>query len=351
MESEKTPYLKPIYKIGHVITRLIIGGAQENTVTTVLGLQKVNGIEVDLISGKEMGPEGRLDISGVKNLIWIPSLVRNIRPIKDLITLVQLKNLFLKKKYDCIHTHSSKAGILGRLAAAWAKVPLIIHTVHGLPFDTYRNPLENFIFTFLEKWASRVTDHMVVVSESLKNEALRKGIGRPQIYTTIPSGMDLSVFLENLSKKNEMRQQFQIPKDAYVVGKIARLFPMKGHEDVLKIAPALVEKFPNLIFLFVGDGILKSKLETEIKTLGLEKHFIFTGLLKPGQIANCIATMDLLVHASYREGLPRVLVQALSAQVPAISYDIGGAKEVIQNGKNGYLIPAGNLPELQGSQT
>ena len=319
---------------------MIIGGAQENTLLSVLGLQKEAQVNVDLITGCEIGPEGRLDLSGAESVIFIPELLRNIHPLRDLLCLLRLFLLFRSKKYDIVHTHSSKAGIIGRLAAFLAGVPVIVHTIHGLPFHPYEKKWVNRLYIFLEWLCSKVTCKIIVVSDQMRIKALEKKVGQPSQYQTVFSGMRLEEFLEAGKLRSRVRSELGIPEEAIVIGKIARLFPLKGHEFILKIAGDLVAREPRILFLWVGDGILKESYLEQIKALGLEKHFIFTGLVKPDSIPGYLSAMDFLVHVSLREGLARVLPQALAAGVPLVSFDIDGARDIIKDGVNGFLVPA-----------
>jgi glycosyltransferase involved in cell wall biosynthesis len=342
-------------RVTHIITRLVVGGAQENTVATVLGLHNrsagglpASSIKVNLISGPTTGPEGSLE-SEFKNspeiLTIVPQLVRPIHPLKDFLALRKLEMIFREQKPDIIHTHSGKAGILGRLAAIRAGVPIIIHTIHGPSFGKFQNGLSNFIFRAAEKYAARATTHFIVVADAMKNQYLAAGIGKPDQHTKIFSGFPLGPFL---AAKNdlELRKQFGIAPDDFVVGKIARIFKLKGHDDLFAVAPELVRKNPKMKFLLVGDGEWRSRFENLAKSLGLEKHFIFTGLVPPNEVPKYVGIMDALVHLSLREGLPRALPQALAAGKPVVAYNCDGAREVCLDGQTGFLIQRGDLKNL-----
>jgi glycosyltransferase involved in cell wall biosynthesis len=337
-------------KITHVITRLIVGGAQENTVATVLGLRAKPGVEVKLISGPTSGAEGSMESqfsNEPKMLSIVSELVRAVHPLKDLQALRKLEQTFRNEKPDIVHTHSGKAGILGRLAAKHAGVPIIIHTVHGPSFGNFQNELSNFIFRRAEKKAARATTHFIAVADAMKTQYLAAGIGRPDQYTKIFSGFPLAPFL---SAKNdlELRKTLGIAPDDFVVGKIARLFKLKGHDDLFAVAPELVRRNPKIKFLLVGDGEWRGRFEQLTKSSGLEKHFIFTGLVPPSEVPKYVGVMDALVHLSLREGLPRALPQALAAGKPVVAYDCDGAREVCLDGKTGFLIPPGDLKNLTG---
>jgi len=337
-------------KITHVITRLIVGGAQENTVATVLGLHAKPGVEVDLISGPTTGSEGSLESQFSRTpeiLSIVPELVRPVHPLKDWLALRQLEKKFRKQKPDIVHTHSGKAGILGRLAAKRAGVPLIIHTIHGPSFGSFQNGLGNFIFRAAEKKAARATDHFVVVADAMKEQYLAAGIGRPEQYTKIFSGFGLGPFL---AAKNDpaLRAKLGLQPDDFVVGTIARLVKLKGHGDLFAVATELTRRCPQIKFLLVGDGGFRARFESLARSLKLERHFIFTGLVSPEEVPKFVGIMDALVHLSLREGLPRALPQALAAAKPVVAYDCDGAREVCLDGQTGFLIRPGDLKNLTG---
>jgi len=335
-------------RVTHIITRLVVGGAQENTVATVLGLREKTGDQVNLISGPTTGPEGSLESEFKKTpelLTVIPELVRPILPPKDFLALRKLEKIFREQKPDIVHTHSGKAGILGRLAAKRAGVPIIIHTIHGPSFGNFQNGLSNFIFRAAECRAARVTDHFIIVAEAMKNQYLAARIGRPEQYTKIFSGFALEPFL---AAKNdlELRRKLGIAPDDFVVGKIARLFKLKGHDDLFAVAPEIVRQNPKIKFLLVGNGEWRSRFENLAKSLGLEKHFVFSGLIPPAEVPHYVGIMDALVHLSLREGLPRALPQALAAGKPVVAYDCDGVREVCHDGQTGFLIQPGDMKNL-----
>ena len=345
-------------KVTHIITRLVVGGAQENTVATVLGLRHRSAdgssassdrIEVNLLSGPTLGPEGSLEpeLKKIPGLLTIvPELIRAVHPLKDFLALRHLEKILREQRPDIVHTHSGKAGILGRLAARRAGVPVIIHTIHGPSFGNFQNAAANFIFRAAEKYAARATTHFIVVANAMKDQYLAAGIGRPGQYTKIFSGFPLEPFL---ASKNdlELRRTLGINPGDFVVGKIARLFKLKGHDDLFAVAPELVRQNPKIKFLLVGDGEWRGRFENLAKTLGLEKHFIFTGLVPPVEVPRYVGIMDALVHLSSREGLPRALPQALVAGKPVVAYDCDGACEVCLDGQNGFLVQPRDLPTLK----
>ncbi len=336
-------------RVTHVITRLIVGGAQENTLATVAGLHQIAGVKVDLISGPTNGPEGSLEpsaqkILGEQNFIIVPELVRPIHPPKDFAALKKLECIFREQKPGIVHTHSGKAGILGRLAAKRAGVPIIIHTIHGPSFGAFQSAPANFVFRAAEKFAANVTTHFIVVADAMKEQYLAADIGTPEQYTKVFSGFALEPFLATKNDP-ELRKKLGIAPEDFVIGKIARLFKLKGHDDLFAIAPEIIRQNPKIKFLLIGDGPWRERFET--LTRGMEKHFIFTGLIPPSEVPRYTGIMDALVHLSLREGLPRALPQALAAGKPVVAYDCDGAREACRDGETGFLIQPGDVAMLK----
>ncbi|MDP6795164.1 MAG: glycosyltransferase family 4 protein [Verrucomicrobiota bacterium] len=336
-------------RVAHVITRLIVGGAQENTVATVLGLRQKPDIDVRLYCGPTAGPEGSLEplLDNIDGLFHLAHhLVRPVRPWNDWRAYCELQRAFESFEPDIVHTHSGKAGIVGRLAARRAGVPKIVHSIHGPSFGPFQGRLANALFRGAERFAGRRTDHFVTVADAMRDQYLAAGIGQADDYTRIPSGFDLQPFLvaENSTAK---RASLGLAPGNFVIGKIARLFELKGHDDLFAIAPNLAKCIPNIRFLLVGDGIWRERFERLAKRIGCEKNFVFTGLVPPAEIPSLVGVMDALVHLSRREGLPRALPQAMAASKPVVSYDCDGAGEVCLDGKTGYLIKPGDQAKLK----
>ena len=336
-------------RVTHVITRLIVGGAQENTIASVLGLRRVSGLDVRLVSGPTTGPEGSLEneVASIPGLlIRVPDLVRPVHLWHDWHAFWHLTRLFQEQTPDLVHTHSGKAGILGRLAAHYAGVPLVVHTIHGPSFGGFQGAAANHVFRAAERYAARYTTHFVVVAEAMARQYQQAGIGQPGQFTRVFSGFRLEPFLAARNDAS-LRARHGLSPDDLVVGKIARLFELKGHDDLLAVAPSLVAECPRLKFLLVGDGPWRQRFESMTQALGLGRHFIFTGLVPPAQVPELVGLMDVLVHLSRREGLARALPQALAAARPVVAYDCDGAGEVCLEGETGYLVPAGDLERLK----
>lgn len=332
----------------HIITRLIVGGAQENTIASVLGLRDKPGMEISLISGPTTGPEGSLQhlVANVPNLFTlVRELIRPLNPWKDFRALQRLTKILRLNRPDLVHTHSGKAGFIGRLAAYRAGVRVIIHSIHGPSFGSYQRRIPNRIFLAAERYAAKFTTHFVVVSNAMTEQYLAAGISRRENYTRIFSGFPLAPFL---TTKNDLqfRERWGLKESDFVVGKIARLFKLKGHDDLFAVAPQLVRNCPRIKFLLVGGGEWRERFEKMARDFGLEKYFVFTGLVPPEEIPALLGIMDVLVHLSRREGLARALPQALAAARPIVAYDCDGAKEVCIENETGFLVEPNDLATL-----
>ncbi len=344
-------------KIVHIITRLILGGAQENTLITCRLLAE-RGHDVTLITGPAIGPEGEL-FEQTRNqkykVIVISKLIRPICPVRDCISYLQIKRHLKKIQPDIVHTHSAKAGILGRFAAHSIRrvtsnerrATKIVHTIHGLAFHPYQSQRLNRFYIAIERAAAKRTDFFISVADAMTEQALAAGIGQEGQFATAYSAIEEDDFLQPVGeqRKRQFRDKYQIPQDAVVLITVARLFMLKGHEYIIDSARELARRFENVVWLFVGDGILTEKYKNQIRQLGLEDRFRFTGLLPPSRIPLAIASSDVLVHCSLREGLARTLPQAMLCGKPAISFDVDGAREVV-NENTGRLIEPKNIEQL-----
>jgi len=371
-------------KIVHIITRLILGGAQENTLITCKLLAQREH-DVTLITGPAIGPEGEL-FEQTKNqkydVIVIPKMIRAICPLYDTITYYQIKKHLKRLQPDIVHTHSAKAGILGRFAAhssprchceaceagrgnlnryAWRLLrrfasrndkvehhrPMIVHTIHGLAFHPYQSQWLNRFYISVEKSTAKRTDFFISVADAMTAQATAVGIGRPEQFRTAYSAIEQEDFLQPIPKerKKDFRRKYEIPEDAVVLITIARLFMLKGHKYIIESAKELSKRFDKAVWLFVGDGNLRDHFKKHVRQLGLAERIKFTGLLPPSQIPLAIQSSDILVHCSLREGLARTLPQAMLCGKPAISFDVDGAREVV-NETTGRLIEPKNVEQL-----
>ena len=334
-----------------ISTRLILGGSQEHVLLTCEGLCKA-GHEVCLVYGPIYGPEGSLFDQAVSkgySLFEIKELVRPLNLYKDWVAYKKIRKLIRKWNPDVVHTNSSKAGILGRVAAAHEKVRCVVHTVHGLPFHSYQCAVFNTMYVFAEKFAAKKSNKIFVVADALREEMTNKKIGMLEQYSTIRSGLKIQSFINANKNRKSIRQGFGFTEDDFVVGTISRISSLKGHHDLLNAMPAIIKKCPRVKLLWVGDGWLRDKVFRKACKMGLEKNIYFTGLVPPSSIPKMLSVMDLLVHPSWREGLPRAVVQAMIARVPVVASDANGTKEVVINNKTGWLIDIGDHVGLSKS--
>ncbi|MDP6635802.1 MAG: glycosyltransferase family 4 protein [Phycisphaerae bacterium] len=332
-------------KICHVITRLILGGAQENTLLTCEGLHQ-RGHDVTLITGPAIGPEGQLITrahSGGYRVVEMDDMRREISPIRDRRAYRRLVSLLGEIRPDIMHSHSSKAGILARKAATALGGMKIVHTVHGLPYHRYLSRWRNRLYIALEKRGAQRSDAIISVADAMTRQALAAGVGRPEQYTTIYSGMEVDHYLNPRSDEGAFRDSLGLEDDAILVTMVSRLAELKGHEYILDAAENTADR--HVRFCFVGDGRWRDRITSEIKRRGLADRFHLTGLLPPERIPAVMAGSDIVVHCSLREGLARALPQAMLSGRPVISFDIDGAREVV-NDSTGVLLAPGDVAGL-----
>lgn len=336
-------------KVMHIITRMIVGGAQENTLYNCMDLIRNHGDDVLLVTGPTEGPEGKLlaqaDTQGLEVKI-AGSLIRAIHPQQDWLARNQLMQIIRAWKPEVVHTHSAKAGLLGRSAAWAAQVPCVVHSVHGAPFHPFQNAASRWFFIQCERWAAKRCHHMICVADAMTDLLVDARVAQRSMFTTVYSGMNVDPFVHAGQVRESVRKQLGFQDTDIVFGKIARLFHLKGHEYVIEAAKQVCALNPHIKFLFVGDGILRASFEKQIASCGLSDRFCFVGLVPPDQVPRYIGAMDVLIHMSLREGLARALPQALIAGKPAISYDIDGAREVVIDNETGYLLPPKDIQGL-----
>jgi glycosyltransferase involved in cell wall biosynthesis len=269
----------------------------------------------------------------------IPSLQRAIHPWRDLAAYRAIGKALRAFRPDVVHTHSAKGGILGRAAAWRMAVPAIVHTVHGAPFHPYQSTWARAVFRGCERWAAKRCHSLVSVADAMTDLLVDAGVAPREKFTTIYSGIEVEPLLESDRLRDAVRCKLGYQPEHVVIGKIARLFHLKGHGYLIEAAKRLVRVEPRVRFLLVGDGVLRDQLERQIGQAGLEQHFQLVGLAPPAEIPGLVAAMDIVVHASLREGLARALVHGLLAGKPVVSFDIDGAKEVVIEDVTGYLVP------------
>jgi len=326
--------------ICHVITRLIVGGAQENTVLTCEGLHE-RGHRVTLISGPTRGPEGSLIErvqKGGYEFIELPELIRAINPWMDARARRYLRMEFERLRPDVVHTHSSKAGIIGRYAAHDARVRRVVHTIHGMSFNRTQPWCVRKLYAWLERQAARRTQALVAVADAMIAQSVAAGVAPRERFTTIYSGMEVAQFTPTRYDREDVRREWGVDENAVVVGTVARLFRKKGYEQLIPIMAAAAQREPRLRFVWVGDGAQRGDYEQELERLALREKTTLVGLIPPGEIPRQMAGFDILAHTSQWEGLPRAVVQGLLMRVPAVAFAIDGTPEVVLDGQTGRLV-------------
>jgi glycosyltransferase involved in cell wall biosynthesis len=322
-------------KICHVITRFINGGAEENTMLTCNYSIKL-GDNVTLIIGKETNKEILYKLSKKIKVIKINNLVRDIDPIKDILAFFEIKRIFNKLKPDIVHTHESKAGILGRIAAKISRVNLIVHTVHILPFVNVKY-YKKYFYILIEKLTSYITDKFICVSKGMLIESLKFKIGNKEKYKIIHSGFDIKKFKytkkePKIIKINEYNKN---PKKFKLILMMGAFEERKRQIEFLHIFKKIIKIFDKTILVFVGSGKLLNKTKRLSSDLGLKKRVYFSGFRNDPE--KFISLSDICVMNSVREGLPKVVPQYYSAGKPVISTNLPGIQEIISHSKNGYI--------------
>ena len=328
-------------RVLHIITRLIAAGADENTIFTVQGIND-DSIVSHLFVGRDSEIVEEARLGGI--VIFLnKNLVREINIFRDFLALFQLTYFLKKNKYDIVHTHTAKAGIIGRWAAKIAGVPIIIHTLHGLSFHDFMPSYQKKFFILLEKSTARFTDLLISVGENIKWKSIYAGITSREKYSTIYSGMDLDNFKKVDINRNQLKESLKIANNEFIVGTVSRLEPRKGPQYFIEVIERVKKSIPNIKGILVGCGSFRSHLEKKIRKLNLDENIILTGYRK--DIAEIMSIFDLVCLTSLWEGIPRVLVQAALLGKPLIGFDIDGNSEVIKQGINGFLVPPKDIEE------
>jgi glycosyltransferase involved in cell wall biosynthesis len=329
-------------KVAHVVTRLDLGGAQQNTLATVRGLDPAR-FEPLLVCGE--GGYFDLEVRNDKNVraFFLDSLVREVSPLKDILAILELWKIFQSERPAVVHTHSSKAGILGRLAAALAGVPIVVHTYHGFGFHDRQNPFVKSVYVSLERLCARLTTRLVYVSVANSEYAERQGLGPAKDATIIRSGVRLSDFPAKVDAA-KLKMSAGIGMHKTLVVSIGNLKPQKNAVDFVRAAAKVSKKFPEARFVFIGDGPQRRELEAKAFSLGLDGILMFLGWRRDG--AQWLAASDVFAMTSLWEGLPRALVEALRTGLPAVCYATDGVTDVLRDGENGFVVPPGDVDAL-----
>ncbi len=343
-------------KVLHIITRFDKGGSAQNTYLSLLGLRKKN-YQLSLVSGLSLESEMKyeeikakekdiqiLKSEGIK-FTQCPFLLRRINIIKDLKAFFDIWRIIKKYNPLIVHTHSSKAGLMGRLAAKLAGTPIIVHTPHGHVFFGYFGPLKTKLFIILEKLASRITDKIVALTNREKKDHILFKIAEEDKFSVIYSGIELNILKESSSEeKQNIKKELGIPENSLIVGTAGRLVPVKGPEFLVKASKYIISKYPDTYFLFTGDGPLEQDLKRKALEMGISDNIIFSGWRD--DLAKIISIYDIFVLPSLNEGMGRVLVEAMALGKSIVASNVGGIPDLVTHGKNGFLVPPKNPKEL-----
>lgn len=328
-------------RIVHVITRLINGGADENTVISC-NYAAASGHDVFLVHGADTRPEILAKVDQRVELVKVPTLVRPLAPVRDIRAFRLLLKTFRNLKPDIVHTHTSKAGILGRFAARLSKVPCIVHGVHIAPFVNV-GIIQRSIYKIAEKAVAHITDAYISVSQGMRDAYLDAGIGDPHKHHVIASGFDLDAF-RNAGYPEDWRELLGLTPEASrppVLLMMAAFEPRKRHLEFLNVFQGVAEQFPDVRLVLAGDGNLREVIASEIARLGLERNVKISGFRKDPH--RLIALADICVLTSLREGLPRVVMQYLAGGKPCIATNLPGLEEVLHQGINGIVVPSEDI--------
>ena len=342
-------------RVIHIITRLDKGGSAETTLHIVSSL---NMEKYDVFLAHGLSRESNMSImekevvesdlllaeaKGVR-VFALPSLVRRLSFKNDLLAFINIYRLIKRIRPHIVHTHTSKAGLLGRLASFLARVPIIIHTPHGHVFHSYYGPVMTKVFVFAEKILSFITDKITALTNRERDEHLEEGIASIEKYIVIHSGVMLDRLMNMNIDAGAVRGEFGIAQDSNVIGVVGRLVPIKGHKYLVSAAKRIIKEFRNTVFVFVGDGYLSSRLERQAESLGVRKNIIFTGWRKDA--VEILDLFDILVLPSLNEGMGKVLVEGMALGKPIIASNVGGIIDLVRNGENGILVPPGDSDAL-----
>jgi len=314
-------------KCVHIVTTLELGGAQQNTVFTAGNLRNFEGI---LIAGNE----GIIKAGGITTY-RVSALARKINPVKDIIALFGIFVLLRKIKPEIVHTHSSKAGILGRWAAFFAGVPVIIHTFHGFGFNDWQRPFTKKLFIFAEKITAKISTHLLAVSVKNVEKAVALEICKNQKISLMHSGIDVKK-LESRPTPNKARECFGISPSVPVCGMVACFKPQKSPLDFVETAKRLLKIYPEMRFILVGDGVLRREIEKRLHKYRIADSFILTGWRKDPE--NILPAFDVNVLTSLWEGLPRVILEAGVCMIPSVVSEVDGNCEIITDNVSGFLV-------------
>ncbi|MFC1491187.1 glycosyltransferase family 4 protein [Nitrospinota bacterium] len=335
-------------KILHIITRLDRGGSADNTLLSCIG-QRRRGHEVMLVSGRGLSQESSLTASAQKEgvkLVYLPPLVRAVQPLEDLKALIGLRRIIQSGNFDMVHTHTSKAGILGRFAARFSGAPPVVHTPHGHIFYGYFGEPKTKLFIWAEKLMARWTDVIVTLTDREAEEHLAFGVGRPGQFETIFSGISLKdrSSLNGSRNRTVLRTELGLPPEGELVISAGRLDPIKGHGALIESFPQVLLHCPEAHLILAGEGELRSIYEKRVEVLKIRGRVHFLGWRD--DVDDLLEAADLFVLPSLNEGMGRAVVEAMAAGLAVVGTKVGGVPLIVEEGETGLLVPPKDTDSL-----
>lgn len=328
----------------HIHTLPIISGSGINTFLSMRGMDKsLYAVELAVAPG---GPLIELVGQHGMKVHSFKHFVQPLDPFKDLLALLDLYVFLRRKSYHVIHTHNSKAGFIGRLAGKWARVPVIVHTVHGFAFHNEEPPWRQALFRNLERLAANWCDKMVFISQPLIDWAFREGITKNSKVIKVYSGIELDHFHPvSTEEKKRIRKKWGIgPRDS-VIGIVSKLWEGKGHATLIHAFREIKKEMDQAKLVIVGEGYLYEDLVALVDRLGLKDSVLFTGFQM--DVFEMIATFDVAALPSFFEGMGRVLLEAMAMEKPVVASRVGGIPDLVEDGVNGFLVNPGKIQELR----
>ena len=331
-----------------IIARLNVGGPATHVTLLNDGLTRL-GYECLLITGIEGDREGSMaDLVTSRHLSVevIPELGREINPGRDIVTLFKLYRLMRRWRPHIVHTHTAKAGFVGRVAARLAGVPIVLHTFHGHVFHGYFGAAKTRLFIELEKFCAGLSDRLITISPRLREEIASYGVTKTSHIEIIPLGFELDA-IKCLPKRGAFRTRLGLTEDAKLIAAVGRLVPIKNLHLFLNAAAKVHQQLPHIYFTLIGDGELRQELEAYAQKLGINDRVIFAGWRR--DLPQIYADLDAVVICSDNEGTPASLIEAMAAGCPVISTHVGGVPDIIIDGKTGRLVPPRDASSLAGA--
>ncbi len=337
-------------RVLRVIGRLNVGGPSIHVVNLAAGLDP-DRFEQLLVIGRESRAEGSMLDYALSRGVWphrINEIVTafNLTP-RDAKALARLWVLMRRYRPHIVHTHTAKAGLLGRLAARLAGVPIVVHTFHGHVLHGYYGPVQNWALRRMERSLAWLSDRLVTVSEQIKTDLIGYGVARAKKIAVIPLGLDLEPFLQAGQRRGEFRRALGLADDVKLIGIVGRLFPIKNHALFLESAARIAMAEPGVQFVVVGDGALRPALEDQARRLGIAERINFTGWRT--DLPSIYADLDVLVVSSNNEGTPLSAIEAMAAGCPVVATRVGGIPDIIVDEVNGCLVMAGDVKAMTGA--